>query len=93
ISTTLESFLNVVGFSAHLLRHPLDTLGGGIGDIWGDFKNWAASKATAAHGGNPNWRNGPMAPVKATAHVHVTVRNATGADLHTSVNNLNGGAG
>lgn len=99
----METFLNVVGFSAHAVAHPLDTLGGGISDIGQSIADWAKSKTVAAHGGDVNWqRSLPGTPsatkpvvhkVQAVSHVQVTVRNATGADLNTSINGLNGGAG
>lgn len=46
------SIFNVLGFIGHVLAHPLDTLG----DTWGDFTKWAKDKETAAHGGDPNWK-------------------------------------
>lgn len=50
------TFFNVIGFLAHMVAHPLDTLGEGIEDRWKQFKSWVKDKETAAHGGDPNWK-------------------------------------
>jgi hypothetical protein len=93
----METFLNVVGFTAHAIRHPFETLGGGISDIGQSIADWAKGKATAAHGGNANWQSavpgGRTHKVQAVSHITVSVRHPPGGDLITTVNGMNGGAG
>lgn len=49
---------NVIGFVAHVIAHPLDTIGDALGDYQKALRSWVQRAETDAHGGNPNWRNG-----------------------------------
>ena len=51
-----RTFLNVIGFAAHVVAHPLDTFKEGVGDLWQEFTTWAKGKEAAAHGGDANWK-------------------------------------
>lgn len=51
-----RTFLDIIGFAAHVVAHPLDTFKEGAGDLWNAFTSWAKGKEAEAHGGDPNWR-------------------------------------